>query len=136
MNGPAADNRAVLGPAGRVHASLQAWSAFIADQLRGARGKPALLQGETYRRLHRPFDGGDYALGWAVTTRDWGGGKVLNHAGCNTMHYAVAWVAPLRDVAVLVCCNQGDDTAAKAVDEAAGILIQGHLREGAPVPGP
>ncbi len=34
----------VLGPAGRVNCKLQDWSLFIADQLRGLRGEPALLK--------------------------------------------------------------------------------------------
>src|SRR5205823_940884 len=52
-----------------------------------------------------PF-GGDYALGWMTTERSWGGGKVLNHAGDNTMNFANVWVAPQRDFAILVCVNQ------------------------------
>jgi len=125
-NGPDVDNLPVLGPAGRVHASLASWALFVADQLRGARGESGLLKAETYTRLHQPLPESDYALGWAVMERGWGGGTVLTHSGCNTMHFAVAWVAPLKDFAVLVCCNQGDDTAAKAVDEAAGALIRWH----------
>jgi CubicO group peptidase (beta-lactamase class C family) len=128
-NGPSIDNPPVLGPAGRVHASLASWALFIADQLRGARGESGLLQAETYKRIHQPPAGGDYALGWAVTERDWGGGTVLTHSGCNTMHFSVAWVAPLKAFAVLVCCNQGDDTAAKAADQAAGALIRWHLEK-------
>jgi len=89
-NGPAQDNPPVLGPAGRVHASLGSWARFIADQLRGARGASALLKRETYVRLHQPPPGGEYALGWMVVPRDWGGGLVLTHAGCNTKHYAIA----------------------------------------------
>jgi hypothetical protein len=54
---------------------------------------------------------------------------VITHAGCNTMNYAVAWVAPKRGFAVLVCINQGDDQAAKACDEAAGKLIEFHLKK-------
>jgi CubicO group peptidase (beta-lactamase class C family) len=129
-NGPIVDNPAVLGPAGRVHASLSSWARFIADQLRGARGESGLLKAETYARLHEPPPGGKYALGWAVTQRDWGGGTVLTHSGCNTMHYAVAWLAPLKDFAVLVCCNQGDDVAAEAADRAAWALIQWHAGQG------
>ncbi|MBM3879527.1 MAG: beta-lactamase family protein [Verrucomicrobia bacterium] len=124
--GPDQDNPRVLGPAGRAHASLASWALFIADQLRGARGAPALLQPGTYARLHQRPPGGEYALGWLVVSREWGGGLVLSHAGCNTMHYAVAWVAPKKDFAVLICANQGDDRAAKATDEAAAALIKWH----------
>jgi hypothetical protein len=46
------------------------------------------------------------------------------------MNYAVAWLAPLRGFAVLVCVNQAGDRAAKAADEAASALIRLHLASG------
>ncbi len=122
-NGPAVDNPPVLGPAGIVHCSLADWAAFIMDQLRGEQGNGALLKTETYKMLHKPPFGGDYALGWLTAQRPWGGGMVLTHAGSNTWNYAVVWIAPLRDFAVLVCTNQGGPVAAKACDEAASALI-------------
>jgi CubicO group peptidase (beta-lactamase class C family) len=123
-NGPSVDNPPLLGPAGRVHCTIQDWAKFVADQLRGARGMPALLKASTYQALHTPPFGGDYGLGWIVVKRDWGGGTVLNHGGDNTMNYANVWIAPQRDFAVLVCINQGGDAAFKASDEAAGVLIK------------
>lgn len=68
-------------------------------------------------------------MGWLVVERPWGGGTVLNHAGSNTMNYAVAWVAPKRDFAVLVCTNQGGDSATRGTDEAAAALIKLHQKE-------
>jgi CubicO group peptidase (beta-lactamase class C family) len=123
-NGPAMDNPPVLSPAGRVHCTIQDWARFIADQLRGARGEPALLQPATYQKLHTPPFGGEYALGWLVVERDWAGGTALNHGGDNTMNCANVWVAPRRDFAVLVCINQSGDTAFQASDEAVGALIK------------
>ena len=125
-NGPDMDNPPVMGPAGTVHLRLADWAKFAADQLRGDRGEKALLKPETYKRLHTPPFGGDYALGWLTADREWGGGTVLTHAGSNTMNYAVVWLAPARGFAVLVVCNQGGPAAAKACDEAAGKLIQWH----------
>ena len=122
-NGPEADNPPVLGPAGRVHCTLADWALFVSDQLRGARGQSGLLKAETYRTLQTPASGGDYAFGWMAVERPWGGGTVLTHSGCNTMNFAVAWLAPKRDFAVIVCCNQGGGDAAKACDEAAAALI-------------
>ena len=122
-NGPEADNPPVMGPAGRVHCTLQEWALFVADQLRGARGQNGLLKAETYLSLQTPVPGGEAALGWMAVERPWGGGRVLTHSGCNTMNTAVAWLAPQRDFAVLLCANQGDDAAAKACDEAASALI-------------
>ena len=122
-NGPAMDNPPVLSPAGRVHCTIQDWARFITDQLRGARGEPALLKIGSYQKLHTPPFGGNYALGWLVAERAWGGGKVLNHAGDNTMNFANVWVAPHRDFAILVCINQGGRTAFRASDEAVAALI-------------
>ena len=122
-NGPAMDNPPVLSPAGRVHCTIQDWAKFIADQLRGSEGKPALLQPASYQKLHTPPFEGEYALGWLAVERAWGGGTVLNHAGDNTMNFANAWVAPRRDFAVLVCVNQSGHTAFQASDEAVAALI-------------
>lgn len=129
-NGPDVDNPPVVGPAGRVHCSLGDWAMFIADQLRGARGEKALLKPETYQKLHTPPFGGNYALGWGVAEREWGGGTVLTHSGSNTMNMAVVWLAPRRDFAVLVVTNQGGEAAAKACDEAASALIRWHQKSG------
>ena len=107
--------------AARVKETLENMSL---DQLRGARGEPALLQPATYQKLHTPPFGGEYALGWLVVERDWAGGTALNHGGDNTMNCANVWVAPRRDFAVLVCINQSGDTAFQASDEAVGALIK------------
>jgi len=123
-NGPAMDNPPVMGPAGQVHGTIQDWAKFIQDQLRGARGEPALLKSETYQKLHAPPFGGEYALGWIVAQRGWGGGKVLNHAGDNTMNFANVWVAPQRNFAILVCVNQSGGSAFKATDAAVGALVK------------
>ncbi len=126
---PSADNPAVVGPAGRVNCSIADWGKFIADQLRGAQGGDALLSANSYTTLHTPPRGSDYALGWIVTERDWGGGTVLTHGGCNTMNFANVWIAPQRDFALLVCINQGDSIAAKASDQAIGALLKLHQRK-------
>jgi len=128
-NGPKADNPQVIGPAGVVHCTIEDWAKFIADQLRGEAGMKALLPIETYAFLHSPPFGGEYAYGWLIAQREWGGGTVLTHAECNTMNYAVAWLAPKRQFGVIVCINQGDDQAAKACDEAAGKLIGLYLQK-------
>ena len=128
--GPLADNPPSIGPSGTVHCSIEDWSKFIALHLRGARGEARLLKPDTFARLHTPAvgPGYSYALGWAVAERDWGGGTVLTHAGSNTLWYAVTWLAPRRNFAVMVMCNQGGDRAAKATDDACGALIQDYVK--------
>jgi CubicO group peptidase (beta-lactamase class C family) len=123
-NGPEMDNPPVMGPAGRIHCSIQDWAKFIQDQLRGARGESGtLLKPESYQKLQTPPFGGDYALGWIVVQRGWAGGKALNHGGDNTMNFANVWVAPNKDFAILVCVNQSGDTAFQATDKAVGAMI-------------
>jgi hypothetical protein len=85
-----------------------------------------LLKPATYQTLHTPPFGGDYALGWLTAQRDWGGGKVLNHGGDNTMNFANVWIAPQRDFAILVCANQSGDDAFAATDAAVGAVIKLH----------
>lgn len=123
-NGPLIDNPEVMGPAGTVHCSLADWAKFIADQLRGFDGHGALFGPDIYSRLHTAPFGGNYAYGWLVAERPWAGGTVYTHAGSNTMNYAVVWMAPKRDFAVLVTTNQGGNDAVAGTDEAAAALIQ------------
>jgi hypothetical protein len=125
--GPIADNPPVLGPAGTVHCSVGDWAKYILEHVRGESGGSKLLKSETFKRLHTPRPGEDYMGGWMVTEREWGGGKVLTHAGSNTMNFCVAWLAPLRDFAVLVMTNQGGEKAALACDKAASQLIRRFL---------
>jgi CubicO group peptidase (beta-lactamase class C family) len=126
QNGPDMDNLPVMGPAGRVHGTIQDWAKFIQDQLRGARSEPALLKPEAYQKMHTPPFDGEYALGWITAQRSWGGGKVLNHAGDNTMNFANVWIAPKRDFAILVCVNQSGKAAFAATDEAIVALMKLH----------
>ncbi|HIG29079.1 MAG TPA: class A beta-lactamase-related serine hydrolase [Verrucomicrobiales bacterium] len=124
-NGPLVDNPPVLGPAGRVHCTMEDWAKFIADQLRGVNGQKALIKQATYQNLHTPPFEGNYAMGWKSLDRPWGGGgKVLTHSGSNTMNYCTVWIVPKRDFAVLIACNQGGAAAAKACDDVAGGLIR------------
>jgi CubicO group peptidase (beta-lactamase class C family) len=126
MNGPLVDNAEVMGPAGTVHCSLADWAKFIADQLDGLQGRGKLFPPATYTQLHTPPFGGDYAFGWLAAERAWAGGTAYTHAGSNTMNFAVVWMAPKRDFAVLVTTNQGGTGVPLAADEAASALILLH----------
>jgi CubicO group peptidase (beta-lactamase class C family) len=123
-NGPAMDNPASLGPAGTCHAALGEYAKFIADHLRGAAGKKALLPPALYHDLHTPPDGADYAFGWQAVQRAWAGGTTLTHNGTNTMNYAVVWMSPKQGFAVVAACNQGGDRAAAACDDVCSLLIE------------
>jgi hypothetical protein len=80
------------------------------------------LKPEAYQILQNTHFGGDYALGWEVVDRDWAGGKALTHTGSNTMYLALAWVAPIKDFAILLCTNEGLDSF-NAADEAVSQII-------------
>lgn len=116
-----------IGPAGTVHATMQDLGRYVAMHLAGEQGRPDLLRAKTIRRLHTPAEGFSYASGWAVTDRDWAGGRTLVHSGSNLRWYAVVWMAPERDFAVMVATNQGGEDAFEGTDEAAGRLIQMYL---------
>jgi len=125
-NGPLVDNPEVMGPAGTVHCTLADWAKFAADQLSGLNGRGALFPPDTYTRLHTAPFAGDYAFGWLVTQRPWAGGTVYTHDGSNTMNFAVIWMAPKRDFAVLVVTNQGGPEAQAGTDAGAAALIGLH----------
>lgn len=125
--GPDSDNPAAIGPGGTVHMAMDDWAKFVLDHLKGLRGEPAQLQAESYRYLHTPLFGGTYMGGWSVAERGWGGGRVFTHNGSNTMNFAVLWMAPLKNIAVLAATNQGGDGAEKACDQAAAKLIETFL---------
>ena len=55
----------------------------------------------------------------------WAGGPALTHAGSNTMWFAVAWLAPRKDFAVLVACNQAND---KASNDAVLALVADYFK--------
>jgi CubicO group peptidase (beta-lactamase class C family) len=122
--GPGADNPAAIGPAGTVHSSLPDWAKFASLHLLGEERGGLGLAKEDFRRLHEPPGGSEYAMGWAVTERDWAGGRVLTHAGSNTMWFAVVWLAPKKGFGVLAACNQGGEKAQRACDEASGALVR------------
>ncbi len=118
-----ADNPLVLGPAGRVHASISDWGRFLALHLNHP---PRLLHPATLQRLHQPADGQSYAFGWGVHQRSWAGGNALAHSGSNTMWMALVWMAPQRDVALMAATNSGQSSAAKACDDAIVFMLKQH----------
>lgn len=90
------------------------------------------------RRLHRsqPTGGTDdaYALGWVVVRRPWAKGDepddvglALHHAGSNNSWFALVWIAPERDFAVLCTTNIGGDGVFAKIDAVIWAVIQEHV---------
>lgn len=132
-DGSGPDNPPAITPAGRLHCTIADWAKYIALHELGGKLNPRreckLLKPETYERLQTPPDTiGDYAYGWIRTERPWAGPEreryVLTHSGSNNQWFCVAWIAPRKDFAVLVCCNSAADGASKACDEACGSMIR------------
>lgn len=123
--GPGADNPVAIGPAGIVHCSIGDWAKFVAANLPSSKTK--LVKPATLEKLHTPAPGTPkYAMGWIIADgQPWAGGPALTHAGSNNMWFAVTWLAPAKDFAVLVACNQADD---KACNDAVLALIADHFQ--------
>jgi CubicO group peptidase (beta-lactamase class C family) len=123
------DNPPAIGPSSTVHCSIEDWATFIKAHLNGTQARASLLKlkPETFQTLHTPAFGSNYAPGWEITDRSWGKGRVLTHQGTNGMNFAVVWMAPKCDFAVLVVSNQGKGEVAKACDEAVWTLIKKFL---------
>lgn len=123
-----ADNPPVLSPAGRVHCSLDELARYAMFHLRKPEAN-GLLKPETFARLHAPPEGlvtnplDDYACGWVILKRDWGGGNVLWHNGSNTMWYIVMWLAPEKNFSVIVATNIAGSGAEQGCDDAAVEMI-------------
>lgn len=122
-NKPAqSDNPPAIGPAGRVYCSLDDFAKYAQLHL-GNASAPKLLKPETLKRLHTPPAGGEYAAGWILFDRPWAGGKALMHNGSNTLWFAVMWLAPDKQFAVLSVTNVGGDAAEKACDDVSAAMI-------------
>jgi CubicO group peptidase (beta-lactamase class C family) len=119
-----ADNPPSIGPAATIHCSVPDWAKFAALHLGGERGRARLLKPATFRTLHTPPPGFDYAGGWLVGDQSWADGRVLTHNGSNTAWYATIWLVPARDFAILVATNQGDHAAQTACEEAVTALLR------------
>jgi CubicO group peptidase (beta-lactamase class C family) len=94
---PVNDNPAALGPAGRVHASLDDMLVYLGAH----RDRASLLRSESWDRLHTPPFGGEYAMGWVVR-RDG-----LWHNGSNTLWYAEILFDRARGVVAAAAANDG-----------------------------
>lgn len=107
--GPGADNLMALGPAGRVHVTLDDFAAYLQAHLAGEQGTPGLLTTDSFRTLHTSV-AGSYSLGWEVVPTF----AVLNtsgfgHNGTNLRWFAVAWFSPAADAGVFIATNGGGE---------------------------
>jgi CubicO group peptidase (beta-lactamase class C family) len=119
-----ADNPVAITPAGRIHCTIADFARFASWHARGPLRDVKLMSDATFRKLHESPSGQSYAMGWAVSQRDWAGGPTWSHNGSNTMWFAVMWVAPEKQSAYVAATNVAGDTGAKVCDEAVAMLIR------------
>ncbi|MEO1535673.1 MAG: serine hydrolase domain-containing protein [Planctomycetota bacterium] len=123
--GVAPDNPPVFNSAGRVHASVVDWGRFVADFEQGLTGEGKLLQQSTYQSIAADLEADGYALGWGRAELDWAGETpVLSHAGSNRMWFAVATIAPDKDLSLVVATNAATADAQRATEAAMNAMVE------------
>ena len=102
--GATADNPMVLGPAGTMHASLEAHASLALEFLKE---DSEIVPVSTREKLFTPHPDaeGDYAMGWGVYD-DPTYGQLYLHNGSNTMWTSRIIIAPELDRVVIVNANQ------------------------------
>lgn len=111
---PADDDPALFAPAGLLHCSLEDWSRFALLHLGGEGG--TLVSAASLERMHTPWPGGTYALGWTVAgTAE---GPVLSHTGSNERSFAAVELRPRERRGAMAVANCGGTACAAAVGEA------------------
>ena len=113
IGGIVTDNPVVLGPAGRIHMSLQ----DVLRYLSAHRDRTGFLKPETWTILHTPPFVGDYAMGWIVRKSG-----ALSHAGSNTLWYAEVLVDAAAGVVATAASNDG--YASKSAPAVGRALLQ------------
>jgi CubicO group peptidase (beta-lactamase class C family) len=122
------DNPPAIGPAGIVHCSLEDMARYTMIHLGHGAGD-TLLKPESFRKLHTPPEGADYACGWGCYKRPWAGGTALTHSGSNTMWFLVMWLAPEKNFSVVAATNIAGPGAEKGCDEVAAAMIKKWLAD-------
>lgn len=113
-----ADNPAVIGPAGTVHLSMEDWARYAIAHLKGAHGSGTLLKPESFKTLHTDKYNQQYAFGWGISQPPWTTGKVLEHAGSNSLWFARIHLLPEHNWGVLLATNQANEAAQQALQVA------------------
>jgi CubicO group peptidase (beta-lactamase class C family) len=121
------DNPPAISPAGRVHCSLDDLARYTIAHMEGER-KGGLLKAETFRKLHTPPPGEEYAFGWVCMNRSWAGGRAIMHNGSNTMWYIVMWLAPEKNFSVIAATNTGVGNTFQGCDDVASAMIDKWLK--------
>ena len=129
------DNAPAMGPAGTVHCSVPDWAKFAALHLGGEPGKAKLLKPATFRALHTPPPGWDYAGGWIVVERSWAGGLRADsqraatpigtpRSGWHRRRISPSWSRPTKGATPPTACDE-----AVSADRALAFCRGGEVRQ-------
>ena len=120
--GNPADLRAVVGPAGGIHMTMEDLAMFGHRHAAGEFVADGYLSQETYRLLHTT-QGEDAALGWMK--QEWRGHRMLSHTGSNGYWYAMLIIQPEKRLAIAVASNVAPEGgAAPSVHELVSALVR------------
>jgi len=119
------DNPDAIGPAGTVHASIGDWAKFAQFHL--ARKPGTLLKKkESFDKLNATLENsGKHGIGgWLVGNNERFGGHFIQMTGSNTHWYALLWILPARNTAVVVATNAAPKNAFKSCDKVVFELLK------------
>ncbi|MEL6825913.1 MAG: serine hydrolase domain-containing protein [Pseudomonadota bacterium] len=125
--GKTADNPAILGPAGTLHATLQGHAILALEFLRP---DSALVPEHLRAHLFTPYPDEEsiYAMGWGVNDHD-RFGRIYRHSGSNTMWFSIIVIAPDLDRVIIVNSNIFNDRVQTAANEIARTALNDALAE-------
>ena len=121
---PGGDNPSAIAPAGMVHCSIADWAKFARYHLQRKPGG-ILKKAESFDRLHATLKNSQThgVGGWAVHDHKRFGGHFVQMAGSNTMWFALLWIIPGHDMAIVVATNSGAPSAFQTCDKAVARLM-------------
>ncbi|WP_229792344.1 serine hydrolase domain-containing protein [Cognatilysobacter bugurensis] len=112
---------AVVGPGGDIHASIEDLARFAQLHLRGLTGTPRLLSSPTFKQLHTPV-ADDYGLGWNQQVIK--GNTVSTHLGSAETFFAIIFVSPAQDIAIVVATNAPEEPGQTAAFKTLSALLR------------
>ena len=139
LAGPNGDNPEAIGPAGTVHMSVLDFAAWAGWHAGAGRRGPALVDPETFRKLHTMVvdmplkpdapvgtpSSGSYGLGIGRVSLPISAEPFLFHGGSNEMNLAYIMLQPKYDFAMVMMTNVGGDKADQALKALGAKLYKG-----------
>ena len=112
-----------VGPAGRVHTTLDDYARFMQAHIAGARGVPGLISAASFQTLHTSV-AANYALGWSTPTFPDLGVPGLSHGGSTGRWFSLVALAPTLDHGVMVVTNGGGERGAAAISALEQLMVR------------